>query len=224
MNIGIVGAGHIGHALAVRFAAAGHAVMLSNSRGPATLAGVVAAIDAEVRAGTVAHAARAGPVVAIAVPPRALGALPPEPFAGKIVVDTTNYYPERFWRWPELDADLSTSSELVASLLPGARVIKAFNTIYYRRLLDDSRPDLAADQRLAIPVAGDDPAAKRVVLDLIDQIGFTGVDAGILASRRRQQPGSPLYAAFAQARVAGELMTATRVREILAAGPRREAS
>jgi 8-hydroxy-5-deazaflavin:NADPH oxidoreductase len=170
-----------------------------------------------VRAGTVAEAARFGEVVAVAIPPRAILDLPPEPFAGRVVVDVNNYYPRVDGGIPQLDADQSTSSELLASLLRGATVVKAFNTIHYRRLLDDSHPELPARERLAIPVAGDDATAKQTVIDLIDQIGFTGVDAGTLAASRRQQPGSPLYLAFAEARAAGETLTASRARELLAA-------
>jgi 8-hydroxy-5-deazaflavin:NADPH oxidoreductase len=189
MRIGIIGAGNIGHALAVRFAAAGHQVMVSNSRGPDTLAAAVASIQGDVRAGTVPEAARFGEVVAVAIPLRAIRDLPPEPFAGKLVIDANNYWPQRDGRIPELDTDQTTSTELLASLLPGATVVKAFNTIYSRRLLDDSHPELPAADRLAVPVAGDDADAKRTVIDLIDQIGFTGVDAGTLAESRRLQPG-----------------------------------
>jgi 8-hydroxy-5-deazaflavin:NADPH oxidoreductase len=228
-RIGVVGAGMIGQAVAVRFSAAGHDVMLSNSRGPDTLSGVVAGVQTaagaqrgasekrgSVRAGTVPEAARFGDLVAVAIPPRAIPHLPPGPFAGKIVIDANNYYPEPGGRLPELDADEITSSELVGSVLPGATVVKAFNTIYFRRLLYDSRPDLPPDERLAIPVAGDDEEAKRRVIGLIARIGFTGVDAGSLADSRRQQPGSPLYAEFAEARRRGKLLTAPRLRELLA--------
>jgi 8-hydroxy-5-deazaflavin:NADPH oxidoreductase len=217
MRIGIVGAGRIGHALAVRFAAAGHEVMLSNSRGPGTLADVVASIEGSVSAGTVAEAARFAEVVAIAIPPRAIRDLPPVPFAGKIVVDANNYYPEFDGQIPELAPNQTTTSEVLASVLPGATVVKAFNTIYFQRLLDESRPDLPADERLAIPVAGDDLNAKQTVIDLIDQAGFTGVDAGTLADSRRQQPGSPVLLAFAESRRHGTTLTAPRLRELLAA-------
>jgi 8-hydroxy-5-deazaflavin:NADPH oxidoreductase len=215
-RIGIVGAGRIGHALAVRFAAAGHEVMLSNSRGPGTLADVVASIEGSVSAGTVAEAARFAEVVAIAIPPRAIRDLPPVPFAGKIVVDANNYYPEFDGQIPELAPNQTTTSEVLASVLPGATVVKAFNTIYFQRLLDESRPDLPADERLAIPVAGDDLNAKQTVIDLIDQAGFTGVDAGTLADSRRQQPGSPVLLAFAESRRHGTTLTAPRLRELLA--------
>jgi 8-hydroxy-5-deazaflavin:NADPH oxidoreductase len=215
VKIGMIGAGNIGRALAVRFAAAGHEVMLSNSRGPDTLDGVVASIEGNVSAGTTAEAARFGDVAAVAIPTPAIRDLPPEPFAGKVVIDANNYYPTPDRPVPELDADETTSSELLASLLPGATVVKAFNTIYFGRLLDQSRPDLPAEQRLAIPIAGDSAEANRTVADLIAEIGFTAVDAGTLAETRRQQPGAPLYEAFAESRREGVPLTAPRLRELL---------
>lgn len=216
MRIGTVGAGMIGQALAVRFAAVGHEVMISNSRGPDTLAGVVSSIRGTVRAGTVFQAAFFGQIVVVAIPVQAIHSLPPEPFAGKLVVDANNYYSGPDGHVPELDADETTSSELLASLIPGATVVKAFNTIYFRRLLEDHRPDLPAEERLAIPIAGDDPNAKRVVNDLIDRIGFTGVDAGTLAESRGQQPGSPLYLAYAKSRRRQTTLTRSRLKELLA--------
>lgn len=215
MKIGIVGAGSIGHALAVRFAAAGHEVMLSNSRGPETLAAVVAALGPNVRAGTVPEAARFGDVVAIAIPPRALRDLPAGPFAGKIVIDVNNYYPEHNGPLAELDGSDLSSSEALGSLLPGARIVKAFNTLYFERLLRDSRPDLPAELRIAVPVAADDPDAARTVAALVDQLGFTPVDAGSLAESHRQQPGTSLYEAYRQARIAGATLTASQLRALL---------
>jgi 8-hydroxy-5-deazaflavin:NADPH oxidoreductase len=217
MKIGIVGAGSIGQALAVRFAAAGHDVMLSNSRGPETLAAVIAAFGGSVRAGSVPEAARFGDVVAIAIPPRALRDLPAGPFAGKIVIDVNNYYPEHDGPFPELDGSDLSSSQALASLLPGARVVKAFNTLYFERLLHDSRPDLPAEQRIAVPVAADDADAARTVAVLVDEIGFTPVDAGSLADSHRQQPGTSLYEAYRQARIAGATITASQLGALLTA-------
>jgi predicted dinucleotide-binding enzyme len=214
MRIGIVGAGRVGRALSVVLAAAGHEVMLSNSRGPDTLADVVGSIAETVRAGTVPEAAGFGDIAAVAIPTPAIRELPPEPFAGKIVIDANNYYPGSGGRIAELDADETTSSLLLASLLPGATVVKAFNTIQYQRLVDESRPDAAAEERLAIPIAGDDAGAKQTVSDLIDQIGFTAVDAGRLADSRSQQPGSSVFVAFAESRRAHTTLTAERLREL----------
>jgi 8-hydroxy-5-deazaflavin:NADPH oxidoreductase len=215
MRIGIVGAGRVGRALAVVLSAAGYEVMLSNSRGPDTLAEVIGSIAETVRAGTVAEAARFGEIDAVAIPTPAIRELPPEPFAGRIVIDANNYYPGSGSPIAELDADRTTSSELLASHLPGATVVKAFNTIQYQRLVDESRPDAAAEERLAIPIAGDDGDAKQTVSDLIDQIGFTAVDAGALADSRRLQPGSAIFLAFAETRRANTTLTAERLRELL---------
>ncbi len=132
MKIGIVGAGHIGGTLATLFTRAGHEVALANSRDPRTLADTVAALGPNAHAATAADAAAFGELVAIAVPLRAYSALPPEPFAGKIVVDANNYYAQRDGQIPELDSKAATSTELLARHLPGARVLKAFNTINYR--------------------------------------------------------------------------------------------
>lgn len=217
IRIGIVGAGRVGRALAVVLAAAGHEVMLSNSRGPDTLADVVGSIAETVHAGTVPKAARFGDIVAVAIPTPAIRELRPEPFAGKVVIDANNYYPGPGTRIAELDADETTSSELLASLLPGATVVKAFNTIQYQRLVDESQPSAAAEERLAIPIAGDDPGAKQTVSDLVDQIGFTAVDAGRLADSRRQQPGSSVFLAFAESRREHTTLTAARLRELLSA-------
>jgi 8-hydroxy-5-deazaflavin:NADPH oxidoreductase len=193
VKIGIVGAGRIGRALAVRFTEAGHDVVLSNSRGPETLTDVVRSLGDRARAGSVADAARWGDVVVIAVPLSAVDSLPKEPFAGKIVIDANNYYPQRDDSLPELDSGDQTSSEFLASYLTAARVVKAFNTIYFERLLNEARPDRPKEERLGLPVSADDDRAKAVVFELIDQIGFTGVDAGSLAQGRHQQPGTPVY-------------------------------
>lgn len=218
MQIGLVGAGMIGQALAVRFAGAGHEVMISNSRGPETIERLARSIPGHVESGTVADAARFAKVVAVAIPTDAIRTLPAEALAGRTVIDVNNYYPSPGRRLPALDTGKTTSSELLSSLLPGASVVKAFNTIYFRRLLDDSRPDLPLGQRLAVPVAGDDPGAKRAVIGLVDEIGFTGVDAGTLADSARQQPGSRLYLAYAESRRRGTTLNPAQLRDLLAAG------
>jgi predicted dinucleotide-binding enzyme len=193
MRIGIIGSGHIGGTLAELLARAGHEVLVSNSRDPGTLAGLVGRLGGRGRAGTPAEAAAFGDVVVVSIPLGRWQELPAEPLAGKVVVDTCNYYPQRDGRIDDLDAGRLTSSELVASHLDHARLVKAFNTIYWERLRDQGRPP-GAPGRLAIPLAGDDPEAKRLVAGLIDQLGFDPVDTGDLAGGgRRQQPGSPIY-------------------------------
>ena len=192
MRIGIIGAGHIGGTLAELLARAGHQVTVSNSRGPETLAGLVEQLGDRGRAGTPTEAAGFGEVVVVSIPLGRYRDVPAGPLAGKIVVDTNNYYPQRDGAVAELDGGGTTSSELLAARWPGARVVKAFNTIYWERLRDLGRP--GAGDRLGIPLAGDDAEAKRVVAGLIDELGFDPVDNGGLAEGgRRQQPGSPVY-------------------------------
>ncbi len=194
MNIGIIGSGSIGATAARLFVAAGHDVALSNSRGPETLQEVVKELGPKAQARTVAEAAKFGDVVLIAIPLGKYKTLPADAFSGKIVVDANNYYPERDGRFPELDADETTSSELLAAYLTGARIVKAFNTIYFEHLARQGNTSLPLDARRVIFLAGDDAEAKRVVSDLITEIGFGPVDTGGLREGgRRQQPGTPVY-------------------------------
>jgi predicted dinucleotide-binding enzyme len=191
MNIGILGAGNIGANAAKLFARAGHAVRIANSRGPASLDELVAGLGTGVRAATPADAVAFGDVVLIAVPwTHKEDAIPDAgPYDDKIVIDAMNPYTEDF----ELE-DLGdrTSSEVTKTLVPGARLVKAFNTIFYKRLANDGKPKGAPD-RLAIFVAGDDAGAKKTVAQLIDEIGFDAVDVGSLHEGRKQQPGSAIY-------------------------------
>jgi len=192
MEIGIIGAGRIGQAVARRLVAAGHEVMLSNSAGPESLEAVAEALGGEAHAGTVQEAAAYGEVVFVAIPVAALYDLPAAQLDGKIVVDATNYYPQRDGQIPELDDGSIGSSELLARDLPGSRVVKAMNTMSYVRIAREAKPAGAAG-RLAIPLAGDDLAAKEIVRGLIDDMGFDPVDAGTLADGRNQQPGTAVY-------------------------------
>lgn len=192
MKIGIIGAGMIGATTARLFAAAGHDVALSNSRGPQSLQELVRDIGPRARAMTVEDAARFGDLVLLAVPWRAPQALPPpDAVAGKIVVDAMNPYSAS---GGIEDLGGLTSSEHTQRRLPGARLVKAFNTIWYKHLAANGRKDLPVPERHAIFVAGDDGEAKRAVMALIEEIGFGPVDMGPLAEGgRRQQPGSPIY-------------------------------
>jgi 8-hydroxy-5-deazaflavin:NADPH oxidoreductase len=192
MKVGIIGAGMIGQATATRLIAAGHEVMISNSRGPETLADLEQSLGQSAHVGTTVEAARFGDVVLVAIPLKAIGSLPADELAGQIVIDANNYYPGRDGQIAELDAGEIGSSELLARRLPGARIVKAFNTIYFERIAHEGRPP-GSSERLAVPMAGDDPEAKRVVAELIDDMGFDPVDAGLLADGRRQQPGTLVY-------------------------------
>ena len=195
MRIGIVGAGNIGGTLAGHFTRAGHEVAVSNSRGPETLQDLVAELGERARAVTPPEAIEFGEIVVVSVPFGRFRELPPEHAEGKVVIDTNNYYPNRDGHFEELDTDRTTSSELLQEHLRGARVVKAFNAIYWMHLRDRGRP--AGDpQRIGIPISGDDEEAKRIVAGLIDEMGFEAVDAGTLAEGgRKHQPGTPVYTA-----------------------------
>jgi predicted dinucleotide-binding enzyme len=193
MKIGILGAGHIGSTLAQHFARAGHDVAISNSRGPETLTDVVAELGAGARAVTADEAARLGDLVVVAIPLKAYRDVPPDAVAGKVVVDTMNYYAQRDGQFPQLDADETTSSELLQDHLPDAFVVKAFNSIRWDSLRDKAHTG-SLEERLGIPIAGDDEAAKQQLDDLLEEIGFDGVDAGRLGEGGRKfQVGTPLY-------------------------------
>ena len=193
MRIGIIGSGRIGGTLARRCVEAGHEVAVSNSRGPDTLRDLVTELGPNATATTPAEAAWFGEVVVVAVPFVAYRDLPADALAGGMVIDATNYYPDRDGHVEELDTGQTTSSELVARHLPDARVVKAFNTMYWNHLRDLGRPNGDPD-RLGIPISGDDPDAKQVVSTLVDDIGFDAVDAGALAEGgRKHQPGTPVY-------------------------------
>ncbi len=200
VRIGIVGVGNIGGALARHFARAGHELAVANSRGPETLGDLIAELGPKARAVTAAEALAFGEVAVVSIPLHAIDTLPADGAqAGAVVIDTNNYYPGRDGRIAALDDDSTTSSELLAARLPGARVVKAFNAIYARWLAERGLP--AGDPgRLAIPIAGDDADSKRLVAALIDEIGFDAVDAGRLAEGgRKYQPDTPPYGAEAGA-------------------------
>lgn len=189
MQIGIIGSGNIGGTLTRRLRALGHPVTVANSRGPQSLTDLAAQTGAT--AGAVADAAAAD-VVVVAVPLRAVADLPAEAFAGKVVIDTTNYYPGRDGHLEEIADHGPASSRWSAERLAGARVVKAFNNIQAEHLLEGGRQPGAPD-RIALPVAGDDPEAKRTVLALVAELGFDAVDAGGLDDSWRQEPDTPVY-------------------------------
>lgn len=193
VRIGIIGAGRIGSTLARHFTAIGYDVALANSRGPDTLADLVADIGGPIRAVTAEEAARFGEAVVVSIPYGRYQELPTEPLRGKVVMDTCNYYPERDGHDPELDGDATTSSEKIQAHT-GANLVKAFNAIYWENLRDHARPQGATD-RVAIPLSGNDEEAKAAVAGLIRDIGFDAVDAGHLGEGgRKHQPGSRVYA------------------------------
>jgi predicted dinucleotide-binding enzyme len=194
MKVGIIGAGKIGGTAARLFVNAGHEVAISNSRGPETLQEFAASLGNGAKAVSVKEAAQFGEVVLISIPFGKYRELPHEAFNGKIVIDSNNYYSKPDGNFTEIDQGKTTSSELLAGHLRDARIVKAFNTIWFEHLKSQGDTSLAAVDRRAIFVAGDDREAKQTVSKLIDEIGFTAVDTGSLHDGgKAQQPGSVLY-------------------------------
>ncbi|MGE3512827.1 MAG: NADPH-dependent F420 reductase, partial [Vicinamibacterales bacterium] len=207
---GLIGAGHIGSQLARLAVRHGYDVVISNSRGPETLAPLVAELGPGARAATPDQAAAAGDMVVVTVPLKHYRQVPVAPLAGKIVIDTNNYYPERDGHIPELDSESTTTSELLQRHLPQSKVVKAFNHIAAAALTADAQP-AGTPNRRALVIAGDDPEAKAVVGALIDRFGFDVVDAGPLAEGWRIQRDTPGY---------GPRRTAGEMRRDLAAAKR----
>ena len=209
-TIGIIGAGHIGSQVARLAVASGYNVVISNSRGPETLKGLVAELGPHARAATVLEAAQSGDIVVVSIPLKNYRTIPVEPLADKIVIDTNNYYPGRDGHIPELDNESTTTSELLAAHLPTSKVVKAFNHIYAAELTTHGQP-AGTKNRRALVIAGDDDGAKAIVTHLLDQFGFDTVDAGALKEGWRIQRDTPGY---------GPRRTTEELRKDLAAAKR----
>ncbi|HEY2674791.1 MAG TPA: NAD(P)-binding domain-containing protein [Rugosimonospora sp.] len=193
-TVGFIGSGNIGGTVARLAVAAGYDVVLSNSRGPETLKDLVDELGPRARAATAAEAGAAGDLVIVSIPLKAYSTVPADAVAGRVVIDTNNYYPQRDGQIAELDNGSTTSSELLARHLPGAQVVKVFNNIFFKHLASLARPTGAPD-RTALPIAGDDAAAKATVTAFLDAIGYDAVDAGALHAGRAYQPDTPAYGA-----------------------------
>ncbi|MPQ98364.1 NADP oxidoreductase [Modestobacter sp. I12A-02628] len=197
-TVGIIGAGNIGAALAKISLDAGYDVVIANSRGPETLGDLVAELGARetsratARAATAAEAGAAGDLVVVTVPLKNVPDLPVEPLAGKVVIDTNNYYPERDGHIAALDDETTTTAELLQAHLPTSTVVKAFNHIYSEHLVTKRSPS-GTPHRRALAIAGDLPAAKTVVGSYIDDLGFDVLDLGPLAEGWRIQRDTPGY-------------------------------
>ena len=189
---GFIGSGNIGSTVARLAVAAGHDVVMSNSRGPSTLGELVSDLGDHARAATASQAAELGDVVVVTIPLKNYREVPVEELAGKIVIDTMNYYPQRDGHIAALDSHTTTSSELLQAHLPASQVIKGFNNIFFQHLRDLARPTASPD-RSALAIAGDDAEAKRRVTGLFDEIGYDTVDLGPLSEGWRIQPDTPAY-------------------------------
>jgi len=209
-TIGLIGAGHIGSQLARLAVQHGYDVVVSNSRGPDTLKDLVRELGPLARAGTPAQAASAGDIVVVTIPLKNVGDVPVAPLAGKIVIDTNNYYPERDGHIAELDSEETTTAELLQRHLPASKVVKAFNHLYAATLTTDGQP-AGTPNRRALAIAGNDSDAKSVVGQLIDRFGFDVVDLGPLSESWRIQRDTPGY---------GPRRTADELRRDLAAARR----
>lgn len=190
-TIGLIGAGYIGSQLARLSLQHGYKVVISNSRGPETLADLVAELGDGATAATAEEAGRAGDVVVVTIPLKNIGAVPVEPLDGKIVIDTNNYYPQRDGRIARLDAAEETTAGLLQEHLPGSKVVKAFNHIGSADLTTVNAP-AGTPGRRALAVYGDDADARATVEAIIDEFGFDTVDGGPLSESwriERDQPG-----------------------------------
>lgn len=208
--IGFIGSGKIGSQLARLAVGQGHDVVLSNSRGPETLRDLVAELGPHARAGTSAEAAAAADVAVVTIPLRAIDTVPVEPLAGKVVIDTSNYYSARDGQISELDSQETTVSELLQRHLPTSKVVKAFNHIMFSQLTTDGQP-AGTPGRRALVVAGDDSDARATVAQLIDSFGFDVLELTSLAESWQIQKDTPGY---------GARETAETLRAALAAAKR----
>ncbi|GAA1135162.1 NAD(P)-binding domain-containing protein [Kribbella jejuensis] len=189
-TLGVIGSGNIGSALSWLATEAGIEVVMANSRGPESLADKAREIG--FRAATVEEAVRAGDWVVVTIPLGRYAELPVEPFAGKVVIDTMNYYPSRDGRIERLDRELVTTAELLQEHLPEAHTVKAFNNISARNIITLARPADAPD-RSALPIAGNDEAAKASATTLIQTLGFDVVDVGPLSESWRFETETQAY-------------------------------
>lgn len=196
-TLGFIGTGKIGGALARLAVDAGYDVVLSNRRGPATLQDLAHELGPRARAVTVEEAARLGEIVIAAIPLTSYLELPAGPLRGKVVIDTANYKPEEHpGQLPDVDQGLTTPAEVMQYHLRESFVVKAFGNMFFKHLGELRRP-AGADDRSALPIAGDDSAAKAKVRALLDALGYNTFDVGPLAeSRRFASFGAPANRAY----------------------------
>ena len=191
-TIGIIGGGHVGSNLAQAAIAHGYDVVLSNSQGPDSLAGLVKELGPQARAATAVQAAADGDFAIVAIPITTIGQVPVEPLAGKVVIATINYFPQRLGRIPEIDNGTTTAPGLLQAHLPISKVVRAFSMIDAGEMSGDGHPE-GDPKRRALALAGDDPVAKQLVTSLYNEFGFDALDIGGLDESWRLDAGQPAF-------------------------------
>jgi predicted dinucleotide-binding enzyme len=208
------GSGRIGSQVARLAVAHGSSVVINNSRDPETLAALVNELGPRAHAATPVEAAQDGEIVVVTIPLKNIRSIPVEPLAGKVVIDTNNYYPQRDGQIPELDDESTTTSELLQAHLPKSKVVKAFNHINAAELTIHGQP-AGTPNRRALVIAGDDPSAKAMVTEMLDAFGFDTVDAGPLKEGWRIQRDTPGYGPRRNAaELRRDLVAAKRYRDL----------
>ena len=191
-TIGILGSGHVGSSLARAAIAHGYDIVISNSQGPDTLGGLVADLGPEATAATSAAAAAAADFAIVAIPITTIDQVPVEPLAGKVVITTVNYFPDRLGHIAEIDNGTTTAPGLLQAHLPTSKVVRAFSMLDAADMSGDGHPE-GDPKRRALALAGDDPAAKQLVARLYDEFGFDAVDIGGLDESWRVDAGQPAF-------------------------------
>ena len=190
--IGILGSGHVGSNLAKAAIAHGYDVVLSNTQGPDSLTGLVRELGPHASAATPAEAASKCEFAIVAIPLTTIDQVPVEPLAGKVVISTINYFPQQYGHVPDIDNGKITAPGLLQAHLPESRVVRAFSMINAAEMSGDGHPP-GDPRRRALALAGDDPAAKRLVAGLYDEFGFDAVDIGGLDESWRVDAGQPAF-------------------------------
>ncbi len=191
-TIGIIGAGNIGRNLSIALLTAGHQVVIGNSRGPETLGALIQDLGAGARAGTVTEVAEAGDFVVVAIPLPGTDSVPVAELAGKVVLNTCNYFPEQYGHIARIDDGTITVPAVLQEHLPQSKVVRAFNHIDAGKIPTDGLPAGTPDRR-ALGLAGDDEAARRLVAELYEEFGYDAVDLGPLSESWRLDPGQPAF-------------------------------
>jgi 8-hydroxy-5-deazaflavin:NADPH oxidoreductase len=191
-TIGIIGSGNVGSSLGRTAIDHGHDVVLSNSQGPGSLAALVTELGPRARAATPEEAATAGDIVIVAIPLTAVGQVPVDPLAGKVVIATINYFPQRFGRIADIDNGTTTAPGILQTHLPASKVVRAFSMLDAADMSGDGHPK-GDPRRRALALAGDDPAARAVAARLYDEFGFDAVDLGPLDESWRVEAGQPAF-------------------------------